>query len=182
MEGRNALGALLLNVPVLPEFMASLAAAQVVTGAMRFGWRSGSAVPPEILRHYQAAYRHPARIEAMVAYCRAVDALRRDALTKPSPATPPDESATEATLVVWGAADPVTPLALAERVRAGLGPNADLVEVPGAGHFPLEEAPDVVVPAIADFLRSSDPLPGRHGKKSTEHAGTDAADSGKVDE
>lgn len=169
MEGPRALAGLLMDTPALPELVLSLAAPAVVTGAMRFGWRSEQALAPRYLQHYVTAYRHPARIEALVAYCRAVDDLRREVPHPGGPAValPPAGRVTaDAALVVWGTADPLTPLALAERVRADLGPDADLLEVPGAGHFPLEEAPDVVVPAIAEFLRNGDPVPSRRGKQS----------------
>ena len=37
-----------------------------------------------------------------------------------------------------------------------LGGEVQMLEVAGAGHFVIEEAPEVTVPAIAEFLRASD--------------------------
>ncbi len=71
----------------------------------------------------------------------------------------PPPLALERALVVWGTLDPLAPVAGAEGVRAHLGDRAALLEVPGAGHFVLEEAPHVVVPALAAFLREPVTLP-----------------------
>jgi pimeloyl-ACP methyl ester carboxylesterase len=55
--------------------------------------------------------------------------------------------------VIWGAADPVLPVAVGESVVRDLGANCSMVTLPGIGHFAVEEAPAVVVPTIAEFLR-----------------------------
>jgi pimeloyl-ACP methyl ester carboxylesterase len=129
---------------MIPELLGPLGSARGVAASLRYGWRSAQPLESPVVDHYTRAYRHPARTDALVAYARAASRLRRR--------TPEVESA----LVVWGAADPLMPLALAEQVRADLGPDADLLEVPGAGHFPVEETPEIVVPVIADFLRRAD--------------------------
>jgi pimeloyl-ACP methyl ester carboxylesterase len=46
------------------------------------------------------------------------------------------------------------PLHVGESVVRDLGENATMLTVPGVGHWPHEEAPDVVLPAIAEFLRA----------------------------
>src|SRR5436309_5478203 len=56
------------------------------------------------------------------------------------------------TLVVWGADDPVLPLAVAE-LFVGLIPDArGPVAIEGASHFLQEDKPDEVAGAIRDFL------------------------------
>ncbi|TWD81070.1 pimeloyl-ACP methyl ester carboxylesterase [Kribbella amoyensis] len=56
------------------------------------------------------------------------------------------------TLLVHGDHDTGVPLARA-RAAAGLLPQAELVPVAGAGHWVQRDRPDVVVPALVDFLR-----------------------------
>ncbi len=60
-------------------------------------------------------------------------------------------------LVAWGADDTTIPpqhhLALAERV-----PHAVLVEITGAGHYPHETASAQLLPAMENFLRSTQPF------------------------
>ena len=58
----------------------------------------------------------------------------------------------EAMLVLWGAKDPVLPIRTGEAVVRDLGSDAVMVTVPGAGHFVLEEAPEVVLEVLRDFL------------------------------
>jgi pimeloyl-ACP methyl ester carboxylesterase len=56
--------------------------------------------------------------------------------------------------VVMGTADPdfKDPAAEAELVAERL--RGRVVLVPGAGHYPQAEAPDVVGPAVAEFLKA----------------------------
>jgi pimeloyl-ACP methyl ester carboxylesterase len=56
------------------------------------------------------------------------------------------------TLVVWGAADPLTPLALGERIVASV-PGARLVVFDDCAHSPNVEQPDRFNTLLRDFLR-----------------------------
>jgi branched-chain amino acid transport system permease protein len=56
------------------------------------------------------------------------------------------------TLLLWGAADPVMPLEIGQRLD-GLIRHSRLVTVPDAGHSPPIEAPDEVVRHLLDFLQ-----------------------------
>ncbi|MGH2961339.1 MAG: alpha/beta fold hydrolase [Solirubrobacterales bacterium] len=53
-------------------------------------------------------------------------------------------------LVVWGARDPYIPVEFGRGYRDRL-PNAELVEVPDAGHWPWVERP-ALIPRIVEFL------------------------------
>jgi pimeloyl-ACP methyl ester carboxylesterase len=64
------------------------------------------------------------------------------------------------TLVIVGTEDNITPPAMAREMRAAI-PNAELVEIPGAGHLAPLEAPAPVNAAIAAFLRAHGLGPGR---------------------
>lgn len=55
------------------------------------------------------------------------------------------------TLLLWGTADTVTPLAQGERLLGWL-PNAQLVSLPALGHQPFEEDPEAFVRALLAFL------------------------------
>jgi haloalkane dehalogenase len=62
------------------------------------------------------------------------------------------------TLIVWGLADPAFRPAQLERWRSAL-PRAEVVTLPGVGHFPQEESPDEVARHVRRFLGSvRDPL------------------------
>lgn len=55
------------------------------------------------------------------------------------------------TLVIWGEADPIIPAAWTVPLRRQI-PHAQLLTLPGVGHFPQEEAPPAVIAHLQDFL------------------------------
>ncbi len=55
--------------------------------------------------------------------------------------------------VLWGAEDQWQPVRYAKRLSDAI-PNADLVVVPEAGHFLMEDAPERVVHEVLDLLRT----------------------------
>ncbi|HEX2032421.1 MAG TPA: alpha/beta fold hydrolase [Actinomycetota bacterium] len=55
-------------------------------------------------------------------------------------------------LVLWGEDDPFLPASLAERLGETL-PGASVAVLPGCSHFLIEDAPETVLPLIADYLR-----------------------------
>ncbi|CAL9340976.1 alpha/beta fold hydrolase [Streptomyces sp. NPDC093808] len=57
--------------------------------------------------------------------------------------------------ILWGAEDEWQPVRYAERLRDDI-PGAELVVVPDAGHFLMEDAPDRVVHEIREFLAEAE--------------------------
>lgn len=53
--------------------------------------------------------------------------------------------------IVWGAADPWEDVVLGRQLFASLPGVTEFVELPGVGHCPQDEAPDLVNPLIAKF-------------------------------
>lgn len=60
-------------------------------------------------------------------------------------------SVTQPTLLIWGDADPISPLAVGHHLEALL-PNAVLRIVPGGDHSFVEERPDEIAPWIVEHL------------------------------
>lgn len=149
----------LLALPVLPEAAFSVSGPALVRRMLAYGWRSAAPLDPAVVAHYVEAYTDPGRTRAMLSYYRAN--VRRTfgwQLRRLWPGgrgvARPARSLAERQLVVWGARDPVLPLAVGETVVRDLGRGTVFVTVPEAGHYVLEEAPGVVVPAIVGFLRA----------------------------
>jgi pimeloyl-ACP methyl ester carboxylesterase len=75
-----------------------------------------------------------------------------------APAGPTPESllpeVTKPLLVLWGESDPWTPIKGAKVYRelAAAGKQIEVVSIPNAGHCPHDEYPEVVNPAILDWL------------------------------
>ena len=55
------------------------------------------------------------------------------------------------TLILWGAQDKLIPPAIGVRFHENL-PNSELVEFPGLGHVPHEEAPKITLAPVKPFL------------------------------
>ncbi|MCW2608318.1 MAG: alpha/beta hydrolase fold [Frankiales bacterium] len=148
-------------LPLLPELLFRAAGRRAVDAMFALAWRSDRVLDPEALAEYQAAYSDPARVQAMLGYYRGVARPRARALLsrraahagadEATPAGDPKVQA-EAMLVLWGAKDPVLPIRTGESVVRDLGSDAVMVTVPGAGHFVLEEAPEVVLEVLQEFL------------------------------
>ena len=149
----------LLALPVLPELAFRAGGRRVVDAMLSIGWKAGHRLDAERRAEYHAAYTDPARVSAMLGYYRGAARPRLKAMLpgQPTPAGAPRVTA-ERTLVVWGAADPVLPVSVAEGVARDLGPECVVVTIPGAGHFVVDEAPEVVASTLLDFL--SDPTDG----------------------
>jgi haloacetate dehalogenase len=150
----------LFALPGLPEAAFALAGEQLVQGMFRFAWKGPTPLEPDVLEHYVAAYTSPDRVGAMLGYYRAATRPRVAKLVTSligggsAPAVPSTKVQVERALVVWGADDPSVRLPDGESVVQDLGSAASMLTVPGVGHWPHEEAPDVVVPAVAEFLRA----------------------------
>ena len=161
---------LLFSTPGLPKALFQLGGRRAVEQMLRAGWRSSGSLDPEVMAHYTAAYASPERIEAMLAYYRSATRPRLVRMFRkyaepvlpvrgdpeqgesgPPAPRPPAQPA----LVVWGTRDPVLPLSVGEAVVRDLGARTEMVTVPEAGHFVVEEAPRVVLPAVRTFLDTS---------------------------
>ncbi|MCW2777124.1 MAG: alpha/beta hydrolase fold [Frankiales bacterium] len=140
-------------LPLLPEIAFRAAGRRAVDAMLALGWRASGSLEPEVRAEYRAAYSDPARVQAMLGYYRAAARPRaRAVVTRTRQAAPQSLVRAEAMLVLWGADDPVLPIRTGETVVRDLGSDAVMVTVPGAGHFVVEESPDVVLEVLGDFL------------------------------
>lgn len=142
----------LFALPGVPEAVFRLGGARVVDRMLDAAWRSDRVLDPEVRAEYVAAYSDPERVRAMLGYYRAAARPKLAAALRlgQAPAYPPVR--VERALVVWGAADWVLPVSLGEGIVKEIGPSCSMVTVPGAGHFVVEEAPEVFLRAVQDFL------------------------------
>jgi pimeloyl-ACP methyl ester carboxylesterase len=165
-------------LPWVPEAVLALAGGQFVRRAIAYGWKSPTPISSELLEHYTQAYADPARLGAMLAYYRAATRPRMAQMVRQAMpgSTPPPRSNVvpltrkpEASLVIWGASDPVLPLPVGETVVRDLGAATRLIVLPGVGHFSVDEAPELVTEAIANFLREGErPAAKKSASKETD--------------
>jgi len=150
----------LFALPGVPELAFRVAGRRLVDGMLRLAWKSDRPLDPDARDRYAAAYADPRRVSAMLGYYRASvrGQLARRRVAADAVEGPPPTGVGR--LVLWGAADPVMPMAIAESVCRDLGPATELVALPGIGHFPLEEAPEDSVRVITRFLDAGGALDG----------------------
>ena len=139
-------------LPVAPELVFRLGGARVVEAMFKAAWKSDRTLDPEVMAEYTAAYTDPGRVKAMLGYYRAVVRPRAAAALTRSNGSERRLVRAERMLVLWGAADPVLPIWVGESVTKDLGADCQMITVPGAGHFVVEEAPEVCLEAIRELL------------------------------
>ena len=158
----------LFAVPAAPELLFRLAGARIVNLMLSLGWKArGVELDPIARAEYVAAYSETAQVSAMLGYYRAAARPRLLAAVTRSEATGLPKVHAEKMLVLWGAADPVLPISIAESVVKDLGSATVLVTIPGAGHFVIEEAPELVISTLQEFLADS-PAPKPARKRTTK--------------
>jgi pimeloyl-ACP methyl ester carboxylesterase len=139
-------------LPVAPELVFRFGGPHVVHAMFRAAWKSERRLDPEVMAEYTAAYTDPGKVKAMLGYYRAVARPRAAALVTRRTEPKPPRVHADRMLVLWGAADPVLPVWVGESVTKDLGSSCSMVTVPKAGHFVVEEAPEVCLEAIRELL------------------------------
>jgi pimeloyl-ACP methyl ester carboxylesterase len=61
------------------------------------------------------------------------------------------------TMIVWGDRDPVIPIGHGRRAHEAI-PGSRLVEIPGAGHWPQLDEPDLFCDALDEFVEDTEPF------------------------
>ncbi|MDQ4065753.1 MAG: alpha/beta hydrolase [Actinomycetota bacterium] len=145
------------NIPVVPEVTFRALGPQMIATAFQRGATRHENLDDSTIRVYQEAFADPERVSAALGYYRTVT---RKALVKQFQRRRPavetgiegdtGRRITSPTLIVWGMRDPVLTPGLLKGMRRDI-PHAEIVELPGVGHFVPEEAPDALAEAIARF-------------------------------
>ena len=99
------------------------------------------------LAHYVEAYSQPGALRGGFHYYRARERTR----TTEGEIPPATLAVPVPTLVLWGEADPILPVAWADRLPEYF-PRLTLTRVPDVGHFMMREDPHRVVAEVLAFL------------------------------
>ncbi|OGP85724.1 MAG: hypothetical protein A2Y95_02955 [Deltaproteobacteria bacterium RBG_13_65_10] len=141
-----------LNLPWLPEITWRIANDAWVRLLLRWWSARWKAFDPGILRLYCEAHARPGAREATLGYYRSLRPFRMPRRDPPSHEGTQVPSRLDAPLrVIWGEADPVSPIQNARWMMEDLA-GVDLVTLPGVGHFPQEEAPEETARLITQWL------------------------------
>lgn len=127
-------------IPAMPRFLKSVALGRMYGDPGR--------VSSEALEGYIAGLRIPGTIDHMLAIVRgwSEDMLRLRASLSSLSRTP--------TLLIWGDRDRAVGLSSAEHLGRYLK-ESTLMVLPGAGHIPFEEMPELCNQAVSDWLMAN---------------------------
>lgn len=133
-----------LRTPLIPELLVRAAGYKGLAEAFQSASRP-EAYGPDIMAHYQRAWRRPGALTATLNWYRAL--FRQDL---PVPAR---GSLTPRTLVLWGDKDAFAEPRLAE-ASAALCADARVVHFPNASHWLPHDEPEAVERELLAFLKS----------------------------
>ena len=131
----------LLQIPWLPEALLRLGRYDGL--AKSFATAAQDAFPPDVMRAYHDSWRVPGALTSMLNWYRA---LLRYPLRMPTPG----ELSTPC-LILWGDKDAFAIPKLAD-MSAAICANAQVVHMPGVGHWMNHEARELVLDHIKRFL------------------------------
>lgn len=127
--------------PIGQSFFQSLAKAKVVDRVLRQAYGRKAEVTPELVEALVEPSRDPGAVEVFLAFVRySQGPLPEDLL--PHVSCP--------VLVLWGAEDPWEPIDLG-RALAAVPQVEHFIPLPGVGHCPQDEAPELVNPLVRDW-------------------------------
>jgi haloalkane dehalogenase len=108
-------------------------------------------VDPTFIRAYAAPFPTPADCHGAIEFPLDLALGRiRDFVREGAPGVPALRN--KPALMIEGMRDRAIPPALALADFAGLWPNAPMIQVPEAGHYIQEDAPETAIPALQTFL------------------------------
>jgi pimeloyl-ACP methyl ester carboxylesterase len=131
------------QIPWLPEQLLLRNGARAIADVMRQAARSPETFAPDDLDLYRRAFRRPGAATATINYYRAAIRGGRPAWWR--------RQITAPTMLIWGQDD----FALGNELTLGtdgLVRDLRIENIPGAGHFVMEERPDLVNRLLLEFL------------------------------
>jgi pimeloyl-ACP methyl ester carboxylesterase len=128
--------------PLIRLFFAQLAKPKAVKRILRQAYGRKEAVTDELVSLLLEPAFDPGAVDVFLAFIRySYGPIAEDLL--PEVRCP--------VLILWGEADPWEPIALA-RAYADYSAVEDFIALPGIGHCPQDEAPELVNPILADWV------------------------------
>lgn len=134
-----------LRWPVVGRMLEWSLGTWTIRWAARQTFIDRSVITPELVREYASTLKSPGGRRAVAGFIRNAIPPEAQDLIASYPRMP------HRTLILWGERDCLVKKPSVERLAREL-PNNKLVVVPGCGHAPQEERPDVVNPVLHDFL------------------------------
>ncbi len=139
-------------VPVVGPLFCRLLGHRLADLAFHLGFVDQERVDPA---HRERIRKMAARPETRRALASIYASIGMKRLTKTFRRPPPPRPIELPSRIIWGEKDWFLDVRLIDWLR-GLLPRADVVHLPGVGHFPQQEAPAETLAAVLDFLKQLD--------------------------
>jgi pimeloyl-ACP methyl ester carboxylesterase len=124
-------------------FFQRLAQPQVIRRILQQAYARREAITDDLVQMLYKPSQDPGAAQVFLAFVRYSDGpLLEDLLPQ----------VTCPVLLVWGECDPWEPLALGKRLAEQFPQIHPFVTLPGVGHCPQDEAPELVNPLLLDWL------------------------------
>ncbi|KAF8058837.1 MFDX1 [Scenedesmus sp. PABB004] len=147
---------LLQETPLGAAFFGSVATPATVRSILRQAYADGAAVTDELVDVILRPGLTPGAVAVFLDFIGFSGGPLPEQLLAATPAGVPVS-------ILWGAADPWEDMAEGRRLFASQPCVTEFVELPGVGHCPMDEAPDLVNPLIAAFIANTSPASSGDG-------------------
>jgi pimeloyl-ACP methyl ester carboxylesterase len=145
----------LYRIPVVGELVLRTANRRAVAQVLGRGSRQKPSAA--FIDRVLSQYRDRGTRHAVLSFYRRTPDLGAETVRAAAALT----EANPATLIIWGGGDPYVPVRFAALQRRFVR-RAEVVVLPGSGHWPLEDSPKAVTDRVTDFLRreiGDEPVP-----------------------
>jgi len=141
--GSRGVQRLLQNRAIARLFFAQIANPQAVRNVLKQAYARHEAIDTELVEMLLAPARHPHAVDVFVAFTGYSGGPTPEDLLVQLPC---------GAVVLWGDRDPWEPIALGRAFQEFACVEA-FIPLPGVGHCPQDEAPDLVNPLLLQYLR-----------------------------
>eukprot|EP00199_Chlamydomonas_sp_CCMP681_P001899 CAMPEP_0119102830 /NCGR_PEP_ID=MMETSP1180-20130426/1445_1 /TAXON_ID=3052 ORGANISM="Chlamydomonas cf sp, Strain CCMP681" /NCGR_SAMPLE_ID=MMETSP1180 /ASSEMBLY_ACC=CAM_ASM_000741 /LENGTH=370 /DNA_ID=CAMNT_0007087191 /DNA_START=6 /DNA_END=1118 /DNA_ORIENTATION=+ len=139
----NAFQRLLRETPLGAAFFASVAKAQTVKSILQQAYGDKSAVTDELVDCILTPGLRPGATAVFLDFISYSSGPLPEDLIAASPCP---------VSIIWGESDPWEDVVLGRKLFASLPPVCEFITLPGVGHCPQDEAPNLVNPLITAFV------------------------------
>lgn len=140
-NAKGSLGFTLARIPVVNQLLTIITPKSVVRKSLEDVYGDPEKVTDELVQQYHDMTLRFGNRKALLTRLKTD---QQGDTTKVSRVLQPS-------MIIWGDRDQLIPLANAYKFQRDL-PNDTLVVLPGVGHVPMEEVPELVIPLINQFI------------------------------
>jgi pimeloyl-ACP methyl ester carboxylesterase len=141
-NAKGSLGFTLARIPVVNQLLTIVTPKSVVRKSLEDVYGDPEKVSDELVQQYHDMTLRFGNRKALLVRLKTD---QQGDTTKVSRVLQPS-------MIIWGDRDQLIPLANAYKFQRDL-PNDTLVVLPGVGHVPMEEVPELIIPLINQFIR-----------------------------